>query len=53
VGNDTRMDNVAAIIRSIRRVSRNRSVVISGPPLVTKAVARAEQICLNQAVNYG
>jgi methanogenic corrinoid protein MtbC1 len=73
VGNDTRLDNVAAIIRSIRRVSRNRSVgiLVGGPLLVTKpeiaaqvgadataadgqeAVARAEQICLNQAVSYG
>jgi methanogenic corrinoid protein MtbC1 len=73
VGNDTRLENLAAIIRTIRRVSRNRSlgVLVGGPPLVRKpeiaaqvgadataadgqeAVARAEQICLNQAVNYG
>jgi len=73
VGNDTRLEQVGAIIRGIRRVSRNQSVgiLLGGPPLVAKpeiasqvgadataadgqeAVARAEQICLSQALNYG
>jgi methanogenic corrinoid protein MtbC1 len=38
VGNDTRLDHVAAIIRNIRRVSRNRSVgiLVGGPALVAR-----------------